>query len=144
MSEQAGPVFNGSCHCGAIAFVFETQRPVAAWTVRACQCSFCRSHGVRMTSDPAGTARFQLNDAAQLHRYRFGLQSCDFLLCRNCGVYVGAVTASARGQFATLNTNALRPRVVVPAPTPVSYDGETLQQKLARREAGWTPVSGGI
>jgi hypothetical protein len=137
-------VFKGSCHCGAIAFELATQRPVTAWAVRACQCSFCRSHGVRMTSDPKGTVRFHVADASLLQRYQFGLRSADFLLCRHCGVYVAAVTTSARGQFATLNTNVLRPAIEAPAAAPMSYEGESLEQKLGRREERWTPAIGVI
>jgi hypothetical protein len=108
--------------------------------VRACQCSFCRSHGARTTSDPEGSARFVISDHTKLNRYRFGLHSADFLVCRNCGVYVAAVVVTARGPLATLNVNVLRPPVDVPVATAISYEEETPQQKLARREQRWTPV----
>ena len=71
------------------------------WPVRACQCRFCRSHGAHTTSDPGGSIAFQIADPGKLNRYRFGSRSADFLICRECGVYVAAVMTSRRGQFAT-------------------------------------------
>jgi hypothetical protein len=141
-SEQTFPVsvFEGRCHCGAIGFELRTSHPPAEWTVRACQCSFCRSHGARTTSDPQGTVRFVIADLTKLNRYRFGLRSADFFVCRDCGVYVATVVTSARGQFATLNINVLQPPVDVPAAAAMSYESESADQKLARREHLWTPV----
>ena len=140
--EQTFPVsvFEGRCHCAAIGFELRTSQPPAQWAVRACQCSFCRSHGARTTSDPQGTVRFVIADHSKLNRYRFGLRSADFFVCRDCGVYVATVVTSARGQFATVNVNVLRPPVGVSVATAMSYEGETPEQKLARREQNWTPV----
>ena len=134
-------IFEGSCHCGAIAFTFRTSQPPALWAIRACQCSFCRGHGARTTSDPNGSATFHIADAEQLQRYRFGLRSADFLICRVCGIYLASVLTSPRGQFATLNVNTIRAALGVPEAVPVSYEGESLEQKQARREQRWTPVA---
>ena len=70
----------------------------------------------------------------------FGSRSADFLVCRECGVYVAAVMTSRRGQFATVNVNVIRNLAALPAASPVSYDGESAEQKIARRELRWTPV----
>jgi hypothetical protein len=134
-------VFEGRCHCGALRFELRTARPPDQWAVRACQCSFCRSHGARTTSDPEGSVRFIITDNAKLNRYRFATRSADFYVCRDCGVYVATVLTSARGQFATLNVNALSSPVDVPVAAAISYEGESAEQKLARREQKWTPVS---
>ena len=136
----AGASFEGGCHCGGIAFTFHASREPAAWTVRACQCSFCRAHGARTTSDPDGSVVFLIPDASKLGRYRFGSRSADFLVCRECGVYVAAVMTSPAGQFATLNVNTMRGPPNVAQAAPVSYDGETREQKRARREQRWTPL----
>jgi hypothetical protein len=133
-------IFHGRCHCGAIGFELRTSRAPAQWAVRACQCSFCRSHGARTTSDPEGSVRFLIPDISKLNRYHFGLLSADFFVCRDCGVYVAAVITSARGQFSTLNVNVLAPPVDVPLATAISYEGESREQKLVRREQKWTPV----
>jgi hypothetical protein len=142
LPEQASPVcvFEGRCHCGAIGFELRTARAPAQWAVRACQCSFCRGHGARTTSDPEGSVRFSIPDPSKLNRYRFGSSSADFFVCRDCGIYVAAVLTCARGQFATVNVNVLSPPVDVPGATAISYEGESPEQKLARRGRQWTPV----
>jgi len=138
-SSNAG-LFEGRCHCGAIGFEFRTSRDPEQWEVRACQCSFCRSHAARTTSDPEGSILFRIPDQSRLNRYRFSTKSADFYVCRVCGVYLASVTVSARGQFATVNVNALSPPVDLPVATAISYAGESAEQKLARRERKWTPV----
>ena len=131
--------FEGSCHCGAVTFTFETAVPPARWQTRACQCTFCRRHAARTISDHEGSVAFRVDEAA-LQRYRFGLGTAEFFVCRNCGVYLAAVLTSARGQFATLNINALRDPVDVESPVKVSYDRESVDERQRRREEGWTPV----
>ncbi len=116
-------------------------QPASKWTIRACQCRFCRTHGARTTSDPGGSVRFRVADERKLNRYRFASKSADFMICRECGAYVASMIESPRGRFATINVNMLVVPLDVPAATPVSYDAETPQQKLARREAKWTPVT---
>ena len=109
--------------------------------MRACQCTFCRGHGARTTADPDGSVSFRITDPSKLKRYRFGTRSSDFLVCGECGVYVAALISSTRGQFATLNVNTIRGHPGIPEPNPVSYDGESVEQRQARREQRWTPVA---
>jgi len=134
-------IFEGRCHCGAVGFTLHTSQEPAQWAVRACQCSFCRGHGARTTTDPNGSVTFRIKDPSRLKRYRFGTRSTDFLVCRECGVYVAALLSSSRGQFATLNINTIQGPLDAPEPEPVSYDGESVAQRQARREQRWTPVA---
>ena len=136
--------FEGSCHCGAISYSLRAAQPPELWTVRACQCKFCRSHGARTFADPDASVSFAIADSSKLERYRFGLQTADFLVCRACGVYVASVLTSPRGQFATVNINTLCEPVTVADAQPVSYDGESIEQRQARRERRWTPVAGDV
>jgi hypothetical protein len=132
----------GGCHCGNLELTFETGRGPAELTVRACGCSFCRRHGVRTVSDPQGRIEFVVHDPAQLNRYRFGLGTAEFLVCRICGVYVGAVMAAMGSAYAIANVNALEtPEVFGTAAVPVSYDGESAAERQARRQARWTPAA---
>ncbi len=134
-------LYRGKCHCGALGYAYTTSVDPSAWPVRSCQCSFCRRHAARCTSDPAGTLRFTHRKAEQLVRYRFALETADFLLCRACGVYLGAVIATERGRFGIANLNALAeaPPTLPPA-APVRYDGEARSVRVDRRERVWTPV----
>jgi hypothetical protein len=133
-------VFEGSCHCGAIGFAFQSSRVPNSWPIRACQCSFCRRHGARTTSDPAGSVGFRIEVESKLQRYRFGLRTAEFMICKTCGVYVAAVLTAPRGRFATVNINALSELLDVRAATSISYEGESLEQRQDRRERQWTPV----
>jgi hypothetical protein len=132
----------GSCHCGAIAIRFQASRPPERWPIRACQCGFCRRHGARTTSDPAGRVSFQIHDEAALARYRFAERTADFLVCRNCGVYLAAVLTCGDAQFATLNVNALCEPLAFDDVVGVSYDGESAEERQRRRAQRWTPVIG--
>jgi hypothetical protein len=129
------------CHCGALTARYLTAVPIDAWSVRACQCSFCRAHAVLSTSDPEGSLAFYARDPAVVQRYGFGLCTADFLICRECGVYVGAVFASGGHRFGILNLRALQALPeALKEPIPMSYDNETMSERVARRSARWTPV----
>jgi hypothetical protein len=141
----AGPVRSlrlvGGCHCGNLELVFETAQPPAGLVVRACGCSFCRRHGGRTVSDPGGRVEILVHDPADLSRYRFGLSTADFLVCRRYGVYVGALMAEADAAWAIVSVNALAtPEVFAETAVPVSYDRESETERRARRRARWTPA----
>ena len=131
----------GSCHCGALRFQFETDKPPVALGLRACGCDFCRRHGMRATSDPDGKVVFSLHEPENLLRYRFGLATADFLLCRGCGVYIGAVLPDPNGDRAIINVNCLdKPAAFGSEARSVSYDDEDEPARRARRRAVWTPA----
>ena len=133
------------CHCGRIGFRFETRFTPQTLPLRRCDCSFCRRHGARTASDPAGSVRFEINDPAALRRYRFGLCSADFLLCAECGTYLAALIEVDGKAYATLNANCFEQSELLTQDAPVVvYESETLEQRMARRVAKWTPVSGQI
>jgi hypothetical protein len=132
---------DGACHCGAIGLELTLQWTPAETPVRACGCNFCRAHGARTVSDPAGLLELYFRDPSRVQRYRFGLETADFLLCRECGVYVAAVAATERGLAGTVNVNALADRDSFDEQPPVvSYDGESAQERRVRRSARWTPT----
>jgi hypothetical protein len=134
--------FDGGCHCGALGFSFETALPVSEWSVRACQCGFCRAHAARTTSDPSGRLAFQVGHGESLQRYRFGLMTADFLLCSRCGVYLGAQIATGRGAFGIINTLALRPiPPSLPPAASADYAAESARERIARRAQRWTPLA---
>ena len=133
----------GGCHCGNLRYALETQLALGALPLRACQCAFCRLHGARSTSDPAGRIVFELRDPALLTRYRFGLRTADFLVCAKCGVYVGAFMREAGGAWAIVNANTLDEvaRLAQDA-QPMDYGAEDAAQRLARRRRRWSPAAG--
>jgi hypothetical protein len=133
--------WSGRCHCGAIGFTYTTATPPAQWSVRACQCTFCRAHGALSTSDPRGGIRFHASSTESLTRYRFGLRTADFLLCARCGVYIGAVMALGDRSIGIVNVNALAPAPeALAAPVPMTYDGEREEERARRRTERWSPA----
>lgn len=132
----------GGCHCGNIRLTFETAMPPAETELRACQCAFCRKHASRAAADPEGHLTIEVTDPALLQRYSFGLRTAAYLLCRNCGVYVAAVTLDKATPRALVIVNALESHEdFTRTPLAVSYDGEDRAARVKRRREGWTPVS---
>jgi len=133
--------YPGGCHCGALSFTFRTERAPTEWTVRACQCTFCRAHDALSTSDPQGEIEFAAHRPEALQRYQFGQRTADFLLCRECGVYLGAVMDLPEGRYGIVNVHAFKPVPEgVPGPAPMSYEGESSADRGARRQQRWSPV----
>ena len=128
-------IHRGGCHCGAIRIAFETERPLAP---RACQCGFCRRHAARSVSDPGGDAVLSWSEPPI--RYRFASRAADYVICRRCGIYVGAMAEIDGRPLVTLNLNAFDDPHPDLAAEPVNYDGESAAQKTERRSARWTPL----
>jgi hypothetical protein len=132
----------GGCHCGNLAYVFEASADLAVLGLRADMCSFCRAHGARNTSDPEGAMRISVRDPAKLSRYRFGLKTADFLVCAECGVYIGAILDEGSRSWMTVNVNTFRPPPPLDFPTvPHDFDAEDVPTRIARRKVRWTPVT---
>ena len=90
------------------------------------------------TSDPEGAATITLG--RQAARYRFGAALGDFLICGQCGVYLGALQEIGGQLYAVLNLTAFDdPHEDLPGEAMI-YDGETAETRTARRRARWTPA----
>lgn len=100
----------GRCHCGNISFEFDAPGELAA-TVK------------------------------EESIYRFGTGTGDFHVCTRCGV-VPFVTSEVDGRiYAVVNVNAfegLDPKTLPRAP--VSFGGESTQNRLERRKQRWIPT----
>jgi len=132
----------GGCHCRNIRIEFETNLTPEAFEPRACQCSFCRQHQSRAISDPAGQLRISVCNGDLLNRYQFGLKTIEFLICRNCGVYVAGFLADPTDDdgYATHMLSALDDRSGFAAPVAKDYDDQGAEDRTARRRKVWTPA----
>jgi len=130
----------GTCHCGNIAVVLETEQDPRALPLRACDCGFCRRHGARTTSDPQGRARVGIQDPKIVSRYVFGLRTSEMIICARCGMYCAGVYREGDRGWAVLNANLFLLPAFDRPPQVVSYEGETAEARIARRKQMWTPL----
>ncbi|HEY2512316.1 MAG TPA: hypothetical protein VGI39_15720 [Polyangiaceae bacterium] len=131
----------GGCHCGNIRVAFETSLDPRSLPLRACQCSFCRRHGVVTASDPAGRLVVDVGQPERLQRYRFALGITDFLICHTCGTFVAAVTEIEGRSLGVLNVNVLDERGAFDRPpTLMEFGTERVEDREARRARAWMPV----
>ena len=135
-----GYVYPGACHCKNIEIRLESDKTARELGLRTDSCSFCNKHHALYTSDPTGALRITVREADLVVRYRFGTKTADFLLCKACGVFVAAYMPEAA--LAVINVNVLEARDAFLANElhVADLDAETLEQRLARRKARWTPV----
>ena len=134
-------VYPGSCHCGAVKIELTSAKQPAEMRIGRCACSFCRRHGARTMGDPGGSVAFHAAPDA-LRRYRFGLGITDYLLCKGCGTYVGAVMEDEGRSIGIVNVNMLDIRDTFdPAPPLHVYDGETVEKRRGRRRKFWMPAT---
>ena len=132
----------GGCHCKNIKVEYETNVVPEDAKPRACQCSFCRQHQSRAVSDPNGSLRIMVDNPELLSRYKFAMKSIEYLVCRECGVYVAGFMADPTEDkaYATLMVSALDERNRFPQPSPIVYDAEDRGERAARRRKVWTPA----
>ena len=132
-------ILRSACHCGQVEVTLETAMSVMDLPLRACGCSFCRRHGTKAVADPNGRLSISAPPNG-LNRYRFGLRTADYLICRTCGAYVAAVISGNDAERATLNVTATGISELADRPAEqVDYDRESVEGRRARRLTSWTP-----
>ena len=132
----------GGCHCGNLTLRLRLTRPPMDNPTRSCQCAFCRAHATRTVSDPLGQVDIAARDGAQVERYKFETKTADYLLCKACGVYIGAMCDTPDGARMVTNVNTLDDRdAFPPSSTFPNHDQEAVEARMARRAANWTPAT---
>ncbi|QKC97884.1 GFA family protein [Mesorhizobium sp. NZP2298] len=129
----------GGCHCGNIRLRFSTELDPSQIEVRACQCSFCIKHGSRAVADPDGRLIVSVGDIERLRKYRFGLRTADYLICADCGVYVAAIAGDDAKAIVIISAMDDQ-KAFSREPVPVDFDGESREQREARRRLRWMRV----
>ncbi len=133
-----GRLITGGCHCGNIAYRLLWPEKKPGIQVRACGCTFCRKHGGAYTSHPEARLEIRFADASRVEHYRFGTKTAEFLVCRTCGV-VPIVTSMIEGALHAVvsvrSFDDVDPSEFEIAET--DFDGETTEDRLARRQRNW-------
>ena len=131
---------HASCHCGTVRVRLDWPQSGQAIPVRACSCALCTKHKAVWTSHPEGRFHLQIDDATQVKRYRFGTRTADFHICLTCGVMPIATCTIDGTPYAVINVNTFddvdRGELVE---TATDFEGETTDNRLARRQRNWTP-----
>lgn len=128
---------SGGCHCGNIGVELQlTAAPESYWP-RACDCDFCRKHGAAYVSDAQGSLVVRIKDERERSTYRQGSGRAEFLLCRNCGVLVGAFFRSGSQIHATVNVKALASSAAFAPEQSVSPQKLAADQKVQRWQDIW-------
>lgn len=128
----------GACHCGNLSFELVTELALTDIRARACDCRFCRIHAAKNWSDSEGSVTIYIADEQYLQRYRFGLRTADFFICRVCGSYLGAVLSDDDGSWSTVN---LRLSTLSADNEAASYGTEDAIERVSRRKRVWTPTT---
>ena len=132
-------ILYGACHCGQVEVAFETAMPVADPPLRTCYCSFCRRHGTKAVADPNGRLTISAPPDG-LSRYRFGLRTADYLICRTCGAYDAAVITGDGEERATLNVTATAiSELTDRRAEPLDYERESVDDRRTRQLTSSTP-----
>lgn len=130
---------NGGCHCGNITLKLGLARAPDSYEPRSCDCDFCRKHRASYISDPQGTLLVRIRNQEDSGIYRQGSGAAECLLCRNCGVLVGALYRMENALYATVNVNVIEPGTTWGAEQPVSPRKLSETDKIKRWQQLWFP-----
>jgi hypothetical protein len=114
--------FEGSCHCGAVAFTVEGDAPAEAI---ACNCSHCRRKGFLLAFFPASSVALTSGSDA-LETYTFNTHRLRHRFCRTCGVQPFAEGTAPDGTETRAVNLRCVPSVDPATLTVVPFDGAAL------------------
>jgi hypothetical protein len=130
-------LFEGSCHCGNLAYCLES--PSGDLALRACDCTFCYQHGTVGAAPTDGRLIIEVKHPDRLQRYRFATRTADVLLCADCGVSIGIVAEIDGRLYAVVNARSLK-GVLLPDSLPrLNLEAEGLAARQDRRRRRWIP-----
>ena len=111
--------FEGSCHCGKVAFTVEAPLPTQAIS---CNCSHCRRKGLLLSFVPRAAFTLTSGEDATF-TYRFNTHKIDHRICSICGTQAFAFGGAPNGtEMAAINLRCV-PAVDLEKLTLQPYDG---------------------
>ena len=127
----------GGCHCGNIRVELQLPRDPGAYALRACDCDFCRKHGAAYVSDPHALLTLRIRDERGAGTYRQGSGQAEMLLCRDCGVLVGALHRADGRLYGAVNARVIDGGTRFGAEQPVSPQTLSAEDKVRRWQEIW-------
>ena len=131
---------NGSCACGNMKLRLSLTKPASDYTARKCGCSFCAPRNGAHVSDPDGSVEITVADESLWNKHRFGTSTCDFMICKGCDGYLGAIGETPAGLRAVISIWCLETPDLFTKFAASDFEGETVESRLARRGRNWTPA----
>lgn len=128
----------GACSCGAVNYLLHCDLDLDELAPRACQCEFCLPGGASYVSVPAGRLEVRVRDRRYLYAHVFGTFTADFMHCGLCNDLV-YVSTEIDGRTLGLVVQQTMQGDIDAAPSLADYEGETLENRLARRADNWIP-----
>lgn len=128
---------SGGCHCGNVRVDMELPREPGTYHPRACDCDFCGKHGAAYVSDPEGSLSIRIQDARNSGNYRQGSGVAECILCRNCGVLIGALYGSGGRMWGAINARIVENRTIFGKEQAVSPKTLTGNEKEKRWQDIW-------
>jgi hypothetical protein len=114
-------IFQGSCHCGRIAFDVEGELQGAL----ACNCSMCQRKGSLLWFVPRTHFRLRTPEDDNLGSYVFNRHAIRHRFCKTCGIHPFAEATDPKGQpTAAVNIRCLE-GVDLEAVPVQHYDGRS-------------------
>jgi hypothetical protein len=96
-------IYQGSCHCGKIAFEVEGD----IGELLACNCSICQRKGSLLWFVPRASLRL-LNPAEDMRTYTFNKHAIQHRFCPTCGIHPFGEAPAPDGQaVAAVNVRCL-------------------------------------
>jgi hypothetical protein len=131
-------LIDGKCHCGNITFELDWPGVPSEIPARECTCSFCVKHGGVWTSHRDARLVVTLQCPAAVSKYAFGTKTAMFYVCSRCGAAPIVTSEIANSLYAVVNVNTVENLESLHLRRqPISFDGEELRSRLARRERNW-------
>jgi hypothetical protein len=97
----------GACHCRSILIEMQLTAAPETYHPRACDCDFCRKHAATYVSDPQGILTFHIDNVNNRGKYVQGSEQAELLLCKGCGVLMGALYLEDGRLYGTVNARVV-------------------------------------
>ncbi len=126
----------GSCHCGNLTYTLEWPEG-EEMPLRRCGCSFCTRHGSVFTANAGAALSGRVRDRNVLSLYTFATRTADFFVCARCGALPWVTSVIEGRTYAAVNANTFDVPTRASAAPLRSFDGELVEDRLARRKRTW-------
>jgi hypothetical protein len=116
---------------------FDLMLPASEMEPRACGCDYCAPNGSAYLGSPRCSLQVRVQHPGLLYAHNFGSRTADFMHCARCNTAMYVLSRIDGKLYALASANVVRDEL--PPARPVDLSGETLAQRLKRRQQCWIP-----